>query len=74
VSKVTKTNLLCKKEEFTLKQLQNLGNRFKQLRKAKGYTNYEYLLLTTKHPNMVAMKMEKIYVFFKLTKSIIKSS
>ena len=57
---------MAKKEEFTLKQLQNLGNRFKQLRKAKGYIlTMKYLLLITKYqdPNMVAMKMEKIYVF-----------
>lgn len=32
---------MAKKDEFTLKQLQKLGNRFKQLRKEKGYTNYE---------------------------------
>jgi transcriptional regulator with XRE-family HTH domain len=41
---------MAKKEEFTLKQLQNLGNRFKQLRKEKGYTNYEIFAFDNEIP------------------------
>lgn len=32
---------MASKDKETLKQLHNLGERFKKLRKEKGYTNYE---------------------------------
>jgi len=32
---------MANKDDFTSEQLQNLGKRFRQLRKDKGYTNYE---------------------------------
>ena len=33
---------MAKKELFTEQQLQNFGDRLKQVRKEKGYTNYEH--------------------------------
>jgi len=32
---------MAKKDEYTEKQLQNLGNRLRELRIEKGFTNYE---------------------------------
>ena len=32
---------MAKKNEYTEKQLQNLGNRLRELRIEKGFTNYE---------------------------------
>ena len=32
---------MAKHDEFTQQQLENLGKRIKELRKAKGYSNYE---------------------------------
>lgn len=29
------------KDEYTLKQIENLAKKFRKLRKEKGYTNYE---------------------------------
>jgi transcriptional regulator with XRE-family HTH domain len=34
---------MATKDEYTQKQLENLGKRIKQLRKEKGITNYEHL-------------------------------
>ncbi len=32
---------ISKRDTYKTKQIQNLANKFKQLRKEKGYTNYE---------------------------------
>ena len=32
---------MAKKDKYTQKQLENLGNRLQELRIAKGFTNYE---------------------------------
>ena len=50
---------MAKKDEFTLKQLQKLGNRFKQLRKEKGYTNYEIFAYDNEIPRAQYGRYEK---------------
>jgi len=47
------------KDEFTSKQLQNIGNRFKQLRKEKGYTNYELFAFDNDIPRAQYGRYEK---------------
>ncbi len=37
---------MAKHDEYTTKQLENLGKRIKALRKAKGYSNYEQFAFT----------------------------
>ena len=37
---------MAKHDEYTTKQLENLGKRIKALRKAKGYSNYEHFAFT----------------------------
>ena len=37
-----------KKDKHVQKQIQNLGKRLKQLRKEKGYTNYEFFAYDNK--------------------------
>jgi len=56
------TSVLCymaSKDEFTTKQLQNIGNRFKKLRKEKGYTNYELFAFDNDIPRAQYGRYEK---------------
>lgn len=46
-------------EEFTQKQLQNLGNRLRELRIAKGYTNYELFAYDNQIPRAQYGRYEK---------------
>jgi len=41
---------MANKDDFTKKQLQNLGKRLRELRIAKGYTNYELFAYDNKIP------------------------
>ena len=41
---------MASNEEFTQKQLQNLGKRLRELRIARGYTNYELVAYDNQIP------------------------
>jgi len=50
---------MASKDKITLEQLQNLGNRLKQLRKEKGYTNYEIFAFDNNIPRAQYGRYEK---------------
>ncbi|MCF6306372.1 MAG: helix-turn-helix domain-containing protein [Flavobacteriaceae bacterium] len=50
---------MASKDKKTLEQLQNLGNRLKQLRKEKGYTNYEIFAFDNNIPRAQYGRYEK---------------
>ncbi|PIE49374.1 MAG: transcriptional regulator [Flavobacteriales bacterium] len=41
---------MAKKDDFTTKQIKQLGNRFRELRKEKGYSNYELFAFDNEIP------------------------
>jgi transcriptional regulator with XRE-family HTH domain len=50
---------MTNKDDFTSKQLQNLGKRLRQLRKEKGYTNYELFAFDNNIPRAQYGRYEK---------------
>ena len=50
---------MASKDEFTQKQLQNLGKRIKKLRKQKGYSNYEIFAFDNNIPRSQYGRYEK---------------
>ncbi len=50
---------MANKDDFTSKQLQNLGKRLRQLRKEKGYTNYELFAFDNNIPRAQYGRYEK---------------
>ncbi len=41
---------MTKKDAYTLKQLENLGKRLKEIRKSRGYSNYEQFAFDNELP------------------------
>lgn len=47
------------KEDYTAQQLENLGNRLKELRKEKGFSNYEQFAFENELPRAQYGRYEK---------------
>ncbi len=62
VTNMLLTTVICymaSKDQFTTEQLQNMGKRFKLLRKKKGYTNYELFAFDNDIPRAQYGRYEK---------------
>lgn len=51
--------LMAQKEEYVENQLENLGNRFRELRIKKGYSNYEQFAFDHEIPRTQYGRYEK---------------